>query len=403
MFRKFLDALTSKKGPVLPRQGRRLLREVEENGDPVFTIKGTGRPGFFVVFGLMFGGPTFLIFLALIFGTPNPDNGPFVPVFVGLFLTPFIVIGTVAFLTGLFLWFGKTKVVLGSEVVSVKRELFGKVFQRKEFSRGDLEFSFKESHKSNNVSSYKLTFKDGSAKNKIGVGGSLKEEELLWLEREVKLSLGAEIEVHGSVDEAMCEGSLDDIYEAVVDPDYRSKNLRFTRTNSGWEGRMSSTTLGGIGLMLFGSVFLAAGLMMGDVTRDSLLDLAPWIREAVADASSSGDSPPVWFAMIFGGAGLLVVLLGLFSLGYRVTFSKRHSRLHLERRWTIFVVNSLYDGSEFTELEVKQNGHVNEEPRYRLSGLLRGGKKVSLARYASAEDVGQLYARVAEMMPRESR
>lgn len=146
-----------------------------------------------------------------------------------------------------------------------------------------------------------------------------------------------------------------------------------------------------------------AGLMMGNVTRDSLLDLAPWIREAVSDASSSGDSPPVWFAMIFDGAGLLVILIGLFSLGYRVTLSKRHSRLHLERRWTIFVVNSLYDGSEFTELEVKQNGHVNEEPRYRLSGLLRGGKKVSLARYASAEDVGQLYARVAEMMPRESR
>jgi hypothetical protein len=55
------------------------------------------------------------------------------------------------------------------------------------------------------------------------------------------------------------------------------------------------------------------------------------------------------------------------------------------------------------ELEVKQNGHVNDEPRYRLSGLLKGGKKVSLARYGSAEDVGQLYARVAEMMPREPR
>ena len=107
--------------------------------------------------------------------------------------------------------------------------------------------------------------------------------------------------------------------------------------------------------------------------------------------------------MIFGGAGLLVVLIGLFSLGYRVTLSKRHSRLHLERRWTIFVVNSLHDGSEFMELEVKQNGHVNDEPRYRLSGLLKGGKKVSLARYGSAEDVGQLYARVAEMMPREPR
>ncbi len=139
---------------------------------------------------------------------------------------------------------------------------------------------------------------------------------MLWLEREVKGVLGSEIEVHGGVLEAMSESGLDDIYETVLDPNYRSKNLRFTKTNSGWEGRMSSTILGGIGLMFFGSIFLVGrGLMMGDVTRDSLLDLAPWIREAVADASSSGDSPPVWFAMIFGGAGLLVVLIGLFSLG----------------------------------------------------------------------------------------
>ncbi|MEJ6648183.1 MAG: hypothetical protein QNL24_12770 [Akkermansiaceae bacterium] len=403
MFRKFLDAVTSKKEPVLPRQGKRLLREVEENGDSVFTIKGTGRPGFFVVFGLMFGGPTSLILLAIIFGTPNPENGPFATIVTGLFLTPFIVIGLGTFLTGVFLWFGKTRIQIGQNVVLVWRELFGKMFQQKEFSRADLNLSFDESHKSNDIPSYKLIFGDGGAKNKIGVGGSLKEEELLWLEREVKGVLGSEIEVHGGVLEAMTESGLDDIYETVLDPNYRSKNLRFTKTNSGWEGRMSSTILGGIGLMFFGSIFLVAGLMMGDVTRDSLLDLVPWIREAVADASSSGDSPPVWFAMIFGGAGLLVVLIGLFSLGYRVTLSKRHSRLHLERRWMIFVVNSLHDGSEFMELEVKQNGHVNDEPRYRLSGLLKGGKKVSLARYGSAEDVGQLYARVAEMMPREPR
>ncbi len=55
--------------------------------------RDTGRPGFFVVFGLMFGGPTSLILLAIIFGTPNPENGPFATIVTGLFLTPFIVIG----------------------------------------------------------------------------------------------------------------------------------------------------------------------------------------------------------------------------------------------------------------------------------------------------------------------
>ncbi|MDB4518058.1 hypothetical protein N9118_00715 [Akkermansiaceae bacterium] len=42
MFRKFLDAVTSKKEPVLPRQGKRLLREVEENGGPVLRSRERG-------------------------------------------------------------------------------------------------------------------------------------------------------------------------------------------------------------------------------------------------------------------------------------------------------------------------------------------------------------------------
>jgi hypothetical protein len=398
MFRKLLDSMRTKKGPVLPRQGRRLLREDVGNGDAVFTIKGTGRPGFFVVFGLMFGGPTFLILLAMIFGDSNPAGGPFVKVLVGLFLIPFIVIGAGTFFTGLFLWFGKTRISLGSEVVMVEREVFGKVFQRKEFVRGDLELSFEESHKSNEVPSYKLNFRDGSAKNKIGVGGSLKEEELLWLEREVKGVLGDEVEVHGSVMEAMSEGCLDGIYETVVDPGYRSKTLHFTRTNSGWEGRIKPTMPGAIGMIFCGSIFLVIGLSLGEGTRGYMFEWVPWLGKLFSE-SSSASGTPVWFAMVFGGLGLVVMLFGIFFLGYSATISKRHSRLHVERRWTIFVVTSLHDGSDFTGLEVKQNGHVNEEPRYRLSGLLRDGKKVTIAGFASAKDVGQLYARVAEMIP----
>lgn len=363
------------------------------------TIKGTGRPGFFIIFGLLFGAPAVLIGPMILFGTVSSDGEPFPKIFAGLFLLPFFLIGASTFLTGLFLWFGKTQIEFGRMVVSVQRSLFGKVFQQKSLARADLNLSFEKSHENNDVPQYKLSFQEKGTKKKIGVGGSLKEPELLWLEREARLALGEEeIEEHRSVFEAMMRGGVEEIGETVVDPNYRSKYLRFTRTNNGWEAQSRPSMGGAIGLMLMGSIFVIVGLMMITESREFLLDLVPSIRDFFANATSSGENPPRLFALAFGGMGLLVVLIGFFLLGYRVQISKRHSRLHIQRRWIVIAISSAHDLSEFTGLEMKQNGHVNDVSRYRLDGLLRGGKKKMLLGYAPAEDVGQLHARLKEVM-----
>ena len=400
MLGKLREALASRNAQITPQQGKRLRKEEAANGDLNFTIKGQGRPGFFLIFGLMFGGFPLMVLTAMIFGTPSPDNGSSAGIFTTLFLIPFLAIGAGTFFTGLFLWFGKTKIEIRKQTVTIQRQLFGKTFQRKSFDRATLDLSFILSHTSNDVPSYKLSFNDEPTKNKIGIGGSLKEAELLWLEPEIRKALGQETEEYLSVTDAIAKENGDEIHHTIVDPNYRSKTLSFTKTHHGWEAHTKSSTPGTIVMILFGSVFLIAGLMMADTTRTALLDLLPSLRDAFSngDLQSSNDSPPIWFALIFGGAGLFVMLGGLFQLGYRVRISQRHSRLHIQRRWSIISVNSIHDFKDITSLEIKKSGDANDVPRYRLRALLKNGQKARLLSFASAADVGQLHARLSDLI-----
>ncbi|MFT6179040.1 MAG: hypothetical protein ACJAQT_001587 [Akkermansiaceae bacterium] len=106
-------------------------RGVSPNGETILTIRGQKRPGFFIIFGLIFGGIPAIMLIAIIFGTPDPDNGAGMTVFTILFLVPFLLIGAGTFLSGLFLWLGRTLVQYGPRTDSVRRELFGKAFQTK--------------------------------------------------------------------------------------------------------------------------------------------------------------------------------------------------------------------------------------------------------------------------------
>ena len=398
MLRKFIDSLSQKTRTREPQQGKRLLQEETPSGETLFTVKGQGRPGFFIVFGLIFGGPTFLVLLAMIFGEPSPDNEE-TSIFFVLFILPFIAVGAGTLATGLYLWFGKTKIRISQNTVSVGRELFGKVFQQKEFTRANLNLNFAKSHESNDVPFYKLSFNDDTPKNKIGVGGSLKEEELLWLERETRAVLGLEHQAHRSVAEAISQDSTDEIYDAVIDPNYQSKSLRITRTNKGWEALAKSSFLSKIFIILFGSIFFAAGLAMAKSTRLFLFDLLPWLGKLFENAESSGGEPPFFFPLIFGGVGFFIMLLGLFQIGYRVVIAKRHSRLHVERKWLVFTMNSVHDQNDLTGIELKNIGNSNGEPRYRLRALVKNSKKVTLLLFATSEDAGQLHSRISEMLP----
>ena len=86
MFRKLLDPLTKPKEATTPRQGKRLLKDESSNGDLTFTIRGTGRPGFLIVFGAFFCIPPTFIGLAVLFGTATSDGDSISPIFAALFL-----------------------------------------------------------------------------------------------------------------------------------------------------------------------------------------------------------------------------------------------------------------------------------------------------------------------------
>lgn len=396
MLKKLVKSLSGKQSPITPKQGKRLQRDEQAGGHLVFTIKGKGRPGFFIIFGAMFGGFPSIILFSLLFGSGGP--GDFGSAFGILFLTPFFLIGLTTFLVGLFLWLGKTQIEITSQSIFIRRTLFGKSFQQKEFRRDAMELSFEESHRENEVPAYKLKFTDGN--QKIGVGGSLREEELLWLEREIKLTLGQEVEAITSVRDAMEQEGIETLSRSELDPTYRSKNLEFTQTFHGWEARIQSTKLGALGTMLFGSVFLIAGLMMYRPTRNHILDLLPFIREAFSGAQTSGGEPPIWFAMIFGGAGLFIVLVGIYLLGSRLTIALRHSRLLIHRRWLVFSRTRFIDIADIQEIDIKKTGNVNDDPRYRLSAIHNDGTQTKIIGFSSADDVGQLRAHLSAAISR---
>ena len=145
-------------------------------------------------------------------------------------------------------------------------------------------------------------------------------------------------------------------------------------------------------VIVFGSIFLITGLLVGNATRSFLLDFVPAIRDTLSSFGSSGDGPPDWFFLPFALAGLAVVIYGFFLLGFRKTISRVNSRLIIDRRWTLFFTNEIFQLSELQDLKIKANGHVNNVPRYRLNAIFKNGKVVKLISFASTQDIGQLHA-----------
>ncbi len=399
MLKKLAESLQSRRKAIDPKQGNRLKRSDTPEEGMIFSIRGTRFPGFFIFFGLIFGGiPTFIL-LGILFGTPDPDSETGAQILSSLFLLPFILVGVSTFSVGVFISLGKTLIIIGPRQVSIRRELFGKTFQTKHFQRPSLHLSFKESHETNGRPSYKLNFEDENTKGKIGIGGSLKEAELLWLEREIKKTLGQGGEEHRGVLDAISKEQSVDFSKVQLDPNYHSKTLTFTKTASGWKARSRTTLFSALSAALFGAVFFLAGLSMYEPSRNWLIDQVPGLHEIFSPEDNSSEEPLLWFPLIFGGVGVIFILSGLFLLNYRSTISKQHARLHRERRWFIFVNSQVFELAALVGLTTKQSGKVNETPRHSLSARFKSGKTVKLINYASAEDTGQIYARLREHLP----
>lgn len=390
MFHRIREALNSQPGPVRPRQGRRLRREQDQDGT-TFTITGVGRPGFFLLFGLFFGGFPFLMMLGFLFGNTSGSEG----LFGSLFMLPFVFVGTVCFALGLFLWFGKTTLRIQPNTVTVQRLLFDRAWQSRSYQRDELGLSFQESHRTNNLPSYKLVLTDGRPRHGIGVGGSLHEAELLWLEREVRLDLGQEAPQHRGVPQAIRQSGISEIKQASEIPAYRSKTLHILKTPHGWEATLRSGLAAPLIAMIVGTVFFLVGLFVIEGTREALRESIP----GLADQSQQTDQPPDWFGGLFAALGLMTALLGLFLLGHRFTIVQRHSRLHLTRRWLFLSWTEIKATDELAKLVLKESGHDNHLPYYSLRVTWKDGRKSKLTYYSSGPDTGQLYARLRPFLP----
>lgn len=393
MFEKIKEALTAKMKPIKPVQGKRTEMEENSFGETVFTIQGKGYPGFFIIFGAMFGGIPSILLFSILFGTPSPDNTKWGTTFALLFLTPFFAIGISTFCAGIFLWLGKTRVKFTSGIVSRERSILGKVFQKKELDRKGLEVQFDVSHKENEKAHYKLKLESGG--QDFTVGGTLREAELLWLERAFRKTLGEEVtDQPMNIASAIRANQEEDVNESEIDPDYQSKKLRFSKTTQGWEAHFQNGFGHSVFMIIFGSIFLLAGLLMEGSLWDYLTTNFEAARNIEESSTSSGGKPPALVYFLFGGIGALVMISGILSLGYRMTLAKRHSRIHLSKHLFGIGTRRVFETNEIEKLEVKTHGKVNDSPRFKLEIHLKGGKKVKLMGFAESDDVGQLKVRL---------
>jgi hypothetical protein len=169
--------------------------------------------------------------------------------------------------------------------------------------------------------------------------------------------------------------------------------MHVTPTITGWEAKIKTSLSGCLSIGIFGSLFLFVGLMMWKTGRAFLFDLFPWFHEAISGMkNTSSAEPPVWFAFIFIGTGLIILFSALSSMVYRLSITLRNQTLFIERRWLLISVTNRIETREISYLKVNENGHVNNQPRFQLEAQKNNGQRLKIMRFASKEDVGQLKA-----------
>ncbi len=398
MFKKLKEQIKKEQKPVEPEQGKRLSHKESSNGSTVFEIKGKGYPGFSIFLGAMFLGIPSILLFAILFGTPSPDNLSWGKPFALLFLLPFFVIGISTFLIGIFLWLGKSRLTLENHRISLSRMILGKAFQTKILPRENLKLRFEKSHEEDDVAHYKLTLEAGE--KKISFGGSLKEAELLWLDQQIRLALGHETYDPINIATTIQQDLEAEVQNTELNRSYRSHKLQFSQTLNGWNARTKSGILGPLGLMLFGSIFLATGLFMEGSLAEYLHNQFEWFRKLVEN--STGGSPPFFFALIFIVIGSGVIIGGLWSLGYQLKIEKRHSRLRITKRCYGIGTNQTVELSNIKKFEISNHGAVKDEPRFKLLIHLMNGKKVKLLHLSNGRDTGQLKAWIEADAPQLS-
>lgn len=136
--------------------------------------------------------------------------------------------------------------------------------------------------------------------------------------------------------------------------------LDYPRGREGYAGLM---------MMVFGAVFAGAGWFMFDTAS------------RFSEGSGVGTVFTGFFLLIFGGIGLLLIFLGLFTIVNRLTVELSQSRI-ASTRSVLFPVRREARIDQVERIYLKVNGQVGQgakaEVKYEIRAVLQSGKKIPL-------------------------
>ncbi|MDB4537360.1 hypothetical protein N9230_01965 [Akkermansiaceae bacterium] len=268
----------------------------------------------------------------------------------------------------------------------MERSLFGSVFQRKKINRQNVEVRFGTSHdKEDGYPRNELILSSGE--QTLALGLSLKEDELLWLERELSTALGQpRAKDPADIAEEILREKERTVANSELDQDFQSKTLRFVTTMHGWDAEYRYGWRTGLSVILFGIAFLIVGLII----------------PSIGNTNDFGD---FLFAALFALIGTLGVLGGIGTLGFRMNLTLKHSRFYLSKK--CFGIGTSYSNEKTRishlevshSVEVSHSGYSNDQPCYNLRAVINSGKRIILLRGANGKDAGQLKARLEAELP----
>ncbi len=349
------------------------IRHEFSQGEHRWIIPGSRRPNFFWFFALFWNGITWTISSALIyaflFGTPTQDvqENPWLKWAVPIFMIPFIVIGLVTLYFAMASSFQKTTICLDLRELTIIKNLFGwkrvKVLPRNAIK----DVSLEASHTSDDQRVYGLQLTTNHAKP-INVSLSRAHDEKRWLLYELLQALKIDHspthqQSHHSAKEAATSYSA-----------YQSKHLNITPRLDGFTYTSTSSIstllmIMGVGFFIMSNIFCFL-VYKNEVPR----------------------FPFVLFLPVFMVSGLSMFIYGNILKKTTQVFEligDKASVVKLRSGKTIS--EKQFQRSDFSEVEMKTSGEVNNQPRYAVS--LKGKKLLKLCSFMPMTEAEALQSR----------
>ena len=172
--------------PDKPPAGTKITRQVEPGGTVVWNIPASGKSGGFLFFAIFWCGLTGLITLAALFGDSDFRSSGSFP--IQWIVIPFFLIFWAVGLTLLYIAcrnrFGKNRITVSKESITLGRELFGKSTHRSLSLESIQSISQVEFYQSNYQPVYGIEIRGKTGK--LRFGSILSNDEKSWLVADLK-------------------------------------------------------------------------------------------------------------------------------------------------------------------------------------------------------------------------